>query len=61
VSHKSKTTFFSIRITPKLAADLKRVASQEANTSSAVARRLLTKGVSRELHPAPRRDDDRDQ
>ena len=61
MSHEFNTTYLSIRITPKLADDLKKLARQESNTASAVTRRLLTKGISRELLPAPRRDDDRKQ
>jgi predicted transcriptional regulator len=49
VSHELNTTYLSIRITPKLAADLKTIAFKEANTQSAVARRLIASGVSREL------------
>lgn len=56
MSHEFNTTYLSIRITPKLATDLKKVASQEANTASAVVRRILTKSISREL----RRDDERE-
>jgi hypothetical protein len=60
VPHNNKTTFLQIRITPKLAADLKQVAEQEANTSSAVVRRFLSRGVSLELKSAPRPDDDQE-
>jgi hypothetical protein len=59
VSDNLKTALLQIRITPKLAADLKRVADQETNTSSAVARRFLTAGISLELKSATRRDNDR--
>ena len=59
VANKNMTALLQIRITRKLAADLQKVAEQEANTVSAVTRRLLTKGLSRELHPS--RDDDRER
>jgi hypothetical protein len=49
MSDEFNTLTFTLRITPKLATDLKKVATQEANTASAVARRLLTKGLSSEL------------
>ena len=61
MSDELNTLTFTIRITPQLATDLKTVASREANTASAVARRLLTKGLSRELDSTPRRDDDRNR
>jgi predicted transcriptional regulator len=38
----------SLRLPDKLATDLKRAATQEANTPSAVARRLIAAGLLRE-------------
>ena len=42
----------SIRLPEKLVADLRRIAAQEANTQSAVARRLISTGLSREIAEA---------
>ena len=39
----------SIRLSEKLNADLKRAAAEESNPPSAVARRLITAGLEREL------------
>lgn len=38
----------SIRLSERLAADLRRAAAQESNTTSAVARRLIALGLIRE-------------
>jgi hypothetical protein len=42
------TVFLTLRLPPPLAADLKRAALKEANPLSAVARRLIRAGLSRE-------------
>lgn len=44
-----QTAYLSLRIPRTLAADLRRAASREANTQSAVARRLIAIGLQREL------------
>jgi predicted transcriptional regulator len=44
---------FSLRLPDKLATDLKRAATEESNTPSAVARRLIAAGLKRELRPEP--------
>ena len=49
MSDNNKTTLFSVRITPKLAADLKQVADQEADSSALWRGAVLTKGLAREL------------
>jgi hypothetical protein len=56
VSHTApQSHYLSLRLSEKLAADLRRVANTESNTASAVARRLLSVGLSRELREAERR------
>lgn len=44
----------SLRLPEKLATDLKRAATQESNTASAVARRLIAAGLAREQRSAER-------
>jgi hypothetical protein len=48
-SHEAQQkSYLSLRLPHRLAADLKRAADREANTTSAVARRLIATGLSRE-------------
>ena len=56
VTAQSRT--FSIRLPKKLATDLQRAAIQESNTASAVARRLITAGLARELRATAERESD---
>jgi hypothetical protein len=46
-THQAK--YITLRMPAELVADLRRVAAQEANSASAVARRLIAKGLTREL------------
>ncbi len=49
VSHDAPhTAYLSLRIPRTLAADLKKAADREANSASAVARRLIATGLARE-------------
>jgi hypothetical protein len=58
VSHNKKSdAYLSLRIPSTLARDLKTIADREANRQSSVARRILTKAMSRELQTD---DKDRD-
>jgi len=43
-----QSTFISFRVTPNIDSDLRRVAEREANPVSAVARRFIAEGLSRE-------------
>lgn len=55
MSHETATTtYLSLRIPRTLSVDLKTAATKEANTQSAVARRLITAGLARELRLAER-------
>jgi hypothetical protein len=54
------TTYLSLRIGAQLAADLKRVAREESNTQSSVARRLIALGLKRELRKDPMHHDSRE-
>jgi len=45
----SRSKFVSLRLSYKLSRDLKTVADKECNTQSAVIRRILSAGLSREL------------
>ena len=42
------STFLTVRVTRELHEDLRRAAEREANTPSAVARRLIKMGLARE-------------
>jgi predicted transcriptional regulator len=44
----SRSTFLSLRLSHKLANDLRIAANRESNSASAVARRLISSGLSRE-------------
>jgi predicted transcriptional regulator len=46
---RSNSIFFSIRLTPDVSAALRTVADHERNSMSTVARRLIAKGLAREL------------
>jgi len=49
-SHETRqTSYLSLRLPHTLAANLRRAAEREANTASAVARRLIANGLAREL------------
>jgi hypothetical protein len=58
VSQATPSTYLSLRIPRTLAADLKSIALKEANTQSAVARRLLSAGLWRELRADERRKEE---
>jgi len=53
------TPHLSVRIPAALAADLRRAADKESNTASAVARRLIATGLSKELRSADACDEER--
>lgn len=53
-STTTEKTYLSLRLSRKLAAELKSAADRESNTTSAVARRLIATGLSREQRSTDR-------